>query len=295
MPAPVRIPGVTYAAAPRAESRASVLTWPPRIIVVHDTGNPSSDRFDEAHYAATRTDAVEHWTSCQVYVDDGGVLGSLRLDRQAWAAYGYANRNGLHIEMCLPGNRAETHRRTAAVVRQLCEMAGIPMVKLTPAQVAAGNRGVCGHHDVTVGLGVGSHIDPDREGHPFPWSSFMAMVTNAPSSQNVEPPDVNADQNQRLVNDNQTLFAISQLDPIADGVTVAGVSDEHDRMELPIVRLLTTVRDDVKAIKDVSIPPLHGSEGSVTAEALQAAVVAALESPAGKAAIVAAVNQGEDS
>ena len=172
--APVRIPGVPYAAAPSAEGSARVLSWPPRLVVVHDTGNPDSTKENEASYAHTRP--VSGATTAHAYIDNGGALGSLRLDRQAWAAYSYANANGLHVEMCLRGDRTKTRQITAALVRQLCQMAGIPMVKLTPSQLAAGARGVCGHRDVTSGLGVGDHTDP---GADFPWSQFMAWVNQA--------------------------------------------------------------------------------------------------------------------
>lgn len=166
-----KIPGVPYAAAPSAASAAATLSWPPRLIVIHDTGNPDSTKEQEASYAHTRP--VKGATSAHAYVDNGGVLGSLLLDRQAWAAYSYANAHGWHIEMCLRGDRAVTHAITARLVAQLCQIAAIPAVKLTPSQVAAGQRGVCGHRDITIGLGVGDHTDP---GTDFPWPQFMAMV-----------------------------------------------------------------------------------------------------------------------
>lgn len=170
-----RIPGVPYAAAPRAGASAARLEQPVRLIVLHDTGNNSSDRFDEASYAATRTDAKSKWTSSHAYTDPGGVLGSLPLDRQAWAAFSYANGHGWHIEMCrtAAGVSLATRQQTAPLVRQLAELGGVPLVKLTPAEVAAGRRGICGHRDITIGLGVGNHEDP---GAGFDWSGFMAMV-----------------------------------------------------------------------------------------------------------------------
>lgn len=290
--APQRIPGVPYAAPPRAEGYASALDWPPRLIVLHDTGNNSSDRFDEASYSATRTDARTYWTSCHCFADPGGLLGSLRLDRQAWAAKSYGNRVGLHIEMCrtAAGVSAATRAVVAPLVRQLCEMTGIPMVKLTPAQVKAGNRGICGHRDFTLaGIDGNDHGDP---GPSFPWAGFMAQVIG--STPTPEVPDVDAAQNQRLTNLDQQIFALGQLDPIADGVTVSGVSDADGHMELPLVSLLNRVDDNVKAIKDVHIPPLHGTDGEAPAASQVAIVVAALESAAGQAAIRKAIRDQAD-
>jgi hypothetical protein len=43
---------------------------------------------------------------------------------------------------------------------------GIPLVKLSPADVAAGKAGVIGHADWTQGMHDGSHYDPGPE---FPW------------------------------------------------------------------------------------------------------------------------------
>jgi hypothetical protein len=176
--APIRIPGVTYAPAPRAEEHASVLEWNPSWVVLHDTGNNTSNRLGEASYAHTRTDDMDKWTSAHAYTDGGGITGSLRLDRQAWAAKATGNRKGLHIEMCrtAAGVSAATRAVTAPLVRQLCQMAGIPMVKLTPAELRAGKKGVVGHLDFTLaGMDKNDHQDP---GPSFPWAEFMALVTN---------------------------------------------------------------------------------------------------------------------
>lgn len=178
-----QIPGIPYGPAPRTAAVASALAWPPRLVVIHDTSNTASAA-DEAHYAATRTDAQASWTSAHAYVDGGGPLGSCPLNRQAWAAYSYANANGIHIEMC--GMNAGTPNAvpagtiaiTARLVAQLCDLAGIPKVKLSPAQVAAGARGVCGHWDITQGLHVGTHDDP---GPAFDWAAFMQAVNAQPA------------------------------------------------------------------------------------------------------------------
>lgn len=63
--------------------------------------------------------------------------------------------------------------RAAAWARRECLALGIPMVKLSPADVRAGKAGIIGHHDYTVGMRDGSHWDP---GPNFPWDIFMAEV-----------------------------------------------------------------------------------------------------------------------
>jgi hypothetical protein len=147
-------------------------------VVIHDTGNTATAKA-EANFAATRTDPQSLWTSCHAYVDTSGPLGSLSLNRQAWAAFSYANQHGLHIEMCgmntgAPGAvPAATIAHTAALTAVLCDLAGIPKVHRSPAQVAAGASGICGHYDITRGLGVGDHDDP---GPNFDWGRFVALV-----------------------------------------------------------------------------------------------------------------------
>lgn len=176
MTIPSRLPGVTYAQLPVTATVAASLSLPPRLVVLHDTSN-SASAAAEARYAATRS--LDGATSAHFYVDTAGPLGSLPLTKQAWAAYSYANAHGWHLEMCgynagMTGAvPAATIAHSARLVRALCDLGGIPMVKLAPADVAAGKRGICGHRDITLGLGVGTHDDP---GPSFDWPAFIAAV-----------------------------------------------------------------------------------------------------------------------
>lgn len=68
----------------------------------------------------------------------------------------------------------------AAWIRSRCLARGIPIVKLSPAQVGAGQAGVCGHWDWTLGTGEGTHTDP---GAGFPWDYVMAAANPAPAPQ----------------------------------------------------------------------------------------------------------------
>jgi hypothetical protein len=183
MSIPRLIPGIPYGPPPRVASVSGALAVPP-LIVIHDTSNTATARA-EASYAATRTDAQSLWTSCHAYVDTAGPLGSTPLDTLAWAAYSFANHHGWHIEMCgmnagqAGAVPAVTIEHTARLVAQLCALAGIEVAHLGPAEVAAiaagtsRRTGVCGHYDITVGLGVGDHDDP---GPAFDWQAFIAAV-----------------------------------------------------------------------------------------------------------------------
>lgn len=193
MSIPSLIPGVAYGPPARAAALAQPLVLPPRLVVIHDTSDTGTAA-EEMHYAAARTDSVAAWTSAHAYIDTAGPLGSVPLNVQAWAAFSYANAHGWHLEMCgqnagqLGEVPAITIEHTAALTAQLCALAGIPKVKLTPAQVAAGRSGICGHYDITTGLGVGTHDDP---GPHFDWAAFMALVQKGDTVV-LTPDDINA-------------------------------------------------------------------------------------------------------
>lgn len=69
------------------------------------------------------------------------------------------------------------HRRmlelAAQWIAERCKARGIPIRKLTPAEVKAGQAGVCGHIDWTLGMKDGSHTDP---GPSFPWDEVIRMA-----------------------------------------------------------------------------------------------------------------------
>lgn len=302
--APTRIAGIEYAAAPRAASRASALAWPPRLVVIHDTGNNTSTRYDEAAFAASRTDSSSFWTSAHCYADPGGVLGSLPLNLQAWAAYSYANSHGFHIEMCrtASGVAPATIAHTTPIVRWLCQQAGIPMVKLSPSDVAAGKSGVCGHLDITIGLGVGDHEDPGRN---FDWSSFMAQVTGGSSMGDFDPYGKPAN-NPREVG----VYAADLWGQEMLGTSPYGGNSPSQRTALlgrleakidATLRAVGVAQADIDELQarpapTVDLPALAAALAPLLGAELDAsAVLAVLKSPEGQAALVQAANKAEDS
>lgn len=260
MTIPPRIPGVVYGPTPKAATVAGALTLPPRLIVIHDTGNTAT-AVAEAHYAATRTDSQSLWTSCHAYIDAGGVLGSTPLTTQAWAAFSYANHNGWHLEMCgldaggpgavPPGTVA----RTAQLVAQLCDLAGIPKVHLGPADVAAGKRGITGHWDITQGLHVGDHSDPGRN---FDWAAFIAAVNS--HTANAQGVDVEETLRVATNGDKWGLALTTMTDPAK---FLGSDAAEH-----------TTENKLAQAIRDIQTKVTSLSVGGVDIDALVAKVVA---------------------
>ena len=64
--------------------------------------------------------------------------------------------------------------KAAQKVAQWCKTYSIPVVKLTPAQVKKGGKGICGHVDITKGYDIyGGHTDPGKN---FPWALFISLV-----------------------------------------------------------------------------------------------------------------------
>lgn len=64
--------------------------------------------------------------------------------------------------------------RSAELVAEICLRYGIPIRKLNVAELAAGERGLCGHVDCTVAFNKGKgHTDP---GANFPWDSYIETV-----------------------------------------------------------------------------------------------------------------------
>ena len=200
------------AGAPSEEVRAitwSALERPPRfvqasdwrwlnrneidLIVVHTTecrevkgaaGNVAGF-FSHPRFAP---DGSRLWGSSHLVTDAAEVIECVRPQHEAYGAKGgHANTRGYHIEHC--GYAAQTpvewddvysrgelalSARAAACVAAAY---GIPVRKLTPLQVANGERGFCGHLDVSRAWNVrGGHVDP---GIGFPWGSYIAAVQAA--------------------------------------------------------------------------------------------------------------------
>jgi len=171
----------------------------PTLIVVHYTAGsegPTSAE-DGAAYDQRRDDG----TSAHYYVDRNSVVQCLYTWNRAHTALWNGNQAGIHYELCgTRQSRAEwlddasiaTLCQAAAQMRRDMARHGIPAVRLSPAQVRAGQRGVCGHGDVTAAWPEdgGDHTDPGGE---FPWDVLMDLLTededDMPTTIGGEPAD----------------------------------------------------------------------------------------------------------
>jgi hypothetical protein len=95
------------------------------------------------------------------------------------------NAHSIGIEICGEASYTRTQwlsaqvwpavEEAAARTRELCARYGLPVRKLTVAQVKANAEGVCGHVDVSHAFRQTDHTDP---GPNFPWDHFMALVAD---------------------------------------------------------------------------------------------------------------------
>lgn len=169
-----------------------------RLIVIHtaEGARTAADLGRYFHNAAVQV-------SSHVGIDEQNIQQYVPYEQAAWTVRS-ANPISDNAELCgfAKWTRDEwlnQHRgmlqHTAAWIAERCAARGIPIVKLTPAQVAAGQAGVMGHVDWTVGMKDGSHSDP---GPGFPWDVVIAMAKGQAPPSPSTPPRPPVDRNQQL-------------------------------------------------------------------------------------------------
>ena len=143
-----------------------------QMIVIHATQNTASAE-NEAAYASRRTDGV----SAHFYTDGDSTVQALDTVTVAYGCHPTGNSRSVQFELCgLSGKISDaTMRQAAPIVARACAEFGVPLVKVTPAQLRQGVRGICGHRDVTQAWQEGDHTDPE----PFPWTTFIGYVQAA--------------------------------------------------------------------------------------------------------------------
>jgi len=152
---------------------------PIRRIVIHSTVSPSGAGLARKIAAYFQT---QHAGGSAHYVVDAAETFQCVYDNTiAWHAP--PNQHSIGIEMCDMPSRVSFLRwrtvpgravleRTARLTAELCLAYGVPIRKLTVAQVKAGRMGICGHTDVSRAFHQSSHWDPGA----FPWRRFISMV-----------------------------------------------------------------------------------------------------------------------
>lgn len=184
----------------RAYRKSSGSNLPVVRIVIHATcgrrGYPRESAAGVARQTAQYFQSSSAGGSAHYVCDIDREEHTLPDDAIAWHAP--PNQHSIGIEICADGGapygtfRPYTREqwlspkvwpaveRAARRARELCKRHGIPLQRLTVAQVRAGKAGICGHADVSAAFGQSDHTDP---GPAFPWAEFMAAVAGKPQQQ----------------------------------------------------------------------------------------------------------------
>jgi len=156
----------------------------PRFIVIHTTEGSAHGQSaeDGAAYDARRTDQ----TSTHYFVDSTSVVQCVRTTDTAHTAGPSGNRWGIQYELCgrasydrswwLGDYGRPMLRLAAAQAARDVKRYGIPVKRITPADLRNGGRGFVGHVDVTNAWGEVDHTDPGKN---FPWTEFLGFVNEA--------------------------------------------------------------------------------------------------------------------
>lgn len=152
-----------------------------RVLVIHtaECGENPTAAEGILGYNTRRSDKV----SCHEAVDNNSVVAGVRPWDTAWTT-GPINDYAYSWELAGRARQTRAEWADAYSSAQLKLLArrvalaavcwNIPIRKLTPAQLKAGEAGICGHHDQTVAWNVkGGHWDP---GPNFPWAHLLDLV-----------------------------------------------------------------------------------------------------------------------
>jgi N-acetyl-anhydromuramyl-L-alanine amidase AmpD len=190
-------------------------------VVIHDEEMPERPTTAEdcaAYFASSSSGGSAH------YITDNDSEQHCVPDRRvAWHAPPNSGSIGIEQSGYARQSRAEwlddysrrNIARTAARTAELCVRYGIPVRRLSVADLTAGARGICGHVDVSRAWGQSDHGDP---GPNFPWDVFMSLVREGVNRLDGEAA-VRAFQQQRgLTVDGdpglQTVLSLGQPGPV---------------------------------------------------------------------------------
>lgn len=151
-----------------------------RVVVIHDMEYPEQDNSAEAvakYFATTTTEASAH-----ICVDNNSIVQCVKDNDVAWAAPG-CNNDGIQVELTgyarqqrgewLDHYGIELIARAGDAVGQYCLKYTIPPIQLLNRELAAGQKGIVGHRQVSQVYKRSDHADP---GMNFPWDVFLEYV-----------------------------------------------------------------------------------------------------------------------
>jgi hypothetical protein len=168
---------------PRAWNRGRA-AGQPSLIVIHTT--ESAEGLKGAENGAAFDARREDGTSTHYHHDQDTTVQCVRTTDRANTAKGTGNQRGIHHE--LSGKAAQdlsqwhdeasrgTLRNAARQCARDAKRWNIPVRHLTVSQVRSGEKGFCGHVDITNAFHESDHTDP---GKAFPWTEFLGLVKQA--------------------------------------------------------------------------------------------------------------------
>jgi N-acetyl-anhydromuramyl-L-alanine amidase AmpD len=156
---------------------------PIRRVVIHCTAGAEPGVAGAARATARYTRTTSRPSSWH-YCADSRERVQLTWDSTV-AYHDGTNRNSIGYELCCSlANEGRGHwsddahqamlRLAAKDVARLCLAYDVPIRQLTPTEVRAGQKGICGHNTMRDAFpGSTSHWDP---GPHFPWGPFLELV-----------------------------------------------------------------------------------------------------------------------
>lgn len=149
-----------------------------KIICIHVTVNaPGAPCENVANYQIESESGSYH----ELTDATGKTLIENTDDWKTWSSGNWGNDIGLHRSFVMRGTESrdewlrydtmlrEGAKRDAAWAKKY----GIPVVKLSAADLKAGKKGFCGHLETGQAWGGTDHVDP---GQGFPWDYYLKLV-----------------------------------------------------------------------------------------------------------------------
>lgn len=201
-----------------------------RLVGIHVTVTGESSRVAETIQKTWHGDDGR-LASAHIICDNDSTVRCVHDADTAFAATS-ANADGVHVEIV--GMTTQTAaqwkdafseaalRRAARVVALWCKKYGIPVRRLTTAQLRDGKtKGIAGHNDIERAFPSTGHSDP---GPNFPWDHFFALVRSymttpqpAPAYRYTHLPLRQGDHNVDVEHAQKRLKALGFYDGIIDG------------------------------------------------------------------------------
>lgn len=215
--------------------------------------------------------------SAHFTVDGDSITQSVWEHDVAWHA-GPVNPRSIGVEHAgtayqTPAQWADAYstamlERSAKLTAELAWRHGVPIKRLTPAEVRAGAAGFCGHADVSVGFSIaGGHTDP---GGSFPWQRYLEMVRDEMVTLAATPPTLPAHEDPSTwvpitAADGTWLVAPVPTYPVAIGE--AAFLAQKNGWDMPTKALVDAVwREADLRIEPIAMTPNKGANDAQLAE-----------------------------